>query len=105
LAEAERFVEASIPLTVSVSFQSSELDGAGYSTNGHLMNIVGFTRRGDVIANDPVSPDDAGVRRIYPRAQFENVWIPAARSGGIAYVVHDDAHPLPRNVRGLPKNW
>ncbi|HEV7808361.1 MAG TPA: peptidase C39 family protein [Solirubrobacteraceae bacterium] len=105
LSEAERFIRAGIPLTVSVSFESDELDGAGYSTNGHLMNIVGFTRRGDVIANDPVSPDNAGVRRVYDRAQFENVWIPASRSGGIAYVVHDAAHPLPPNVHGAPENW
>ncbi|MGB9377623.1 MAG: C39 family peptidase [Mycobacteriales bacterium] len=105
LTEAERFVRAGIPLTVSVSFQASELDGAGYSTNGHLMNIIGFTRAGDVIANDPVSLDDPGVRRVYQRAQFENVWIPVTRSGGIAYVVHDARHPLPPNVRGLPRNW
>jgi len=105
LTEAERFIRAGIPLTVSVSFEASELDGAGYSTNGHLMNIVGFTRRGDVIANDPVSEDNHGVRRVYDRAQFENVWIPTSRSGGITYVVHDDAHPLPANVRRLPKNW
>jgi len=105
LAEAERFIAAGIPLTVSVSFKSSELDGAGYSTNGHLMNIVGFTSDGDVIANDPVSPDNAGVRRVYDRAQFENVWIPTSRSGGIAYVIHDAAHPLPANVPGQPANW
>jgi hypothetical protein len=105
LTEAEQFIRAGIPLTVSVSFKSSELDGAGYSTNGHLMNIVGFTAGGDVIANDPVSVDNAGVRRVYDRAQFENVWIPAARSGGIAYVVHDAAHPLPPNMPGLPANW
>lgn len=105
LAEAERFIKAGIPLTASVSFKSSELDGAGYSTNGHLMDIVGFTRSGDVVVNDPVSPTDAGVRRIYNRAQFENVWLPASRSGGIVYVIHDAAHPLPPNMAGLSKNW
>jgi len=105
LNEAERFIAAGIPLTVSISFKSGELDGAGYSTNGHLMNIVGFTSDGDVIANDPVSPDNAGVRRVYDREQFENVWTPSSRSGGIAYVIHDAAHPLPANVPGRPANW
>ena len=105
LAEAEQFIRAGIPLTVSVSFKSSELDGAGYSTNGHLMNIVGFTAAGDVIANDPVAPDNSGVRRVYDRAQFENVWIPSSRSGGITYVIHDAGHPLPPNVGGQPANW
>ncbi len=105
LAEAEQFIKAGIPLTVSVSFKSSELDGAGYSTDGHLMDIVGFAPNGDVVVNDPVSPDDPGVRKTYQRAQFENVWIPASRSGGIAYVVHDAARRLPPNVVGLPANW
>ncbi len=105
LAEAERFIAAGIPLTVSISFKSGELDGAGYSTNGHLMNIIGFTANGDVIANDPVAQTNDGVRRVYNRAQFENIWIPTSRSGGITYVVHDAAHPLPANVAGLPANW
>jgi len=106
LTEAERFIAAGIPLTVSVSFKAGDLDGAGYSTNGHLMNIVGFTANGDVIANDPVAPDNSGVRRVYDRAQFENVWIPTSRSGGITYVVYDPAvRSLPANVPGLPANW
>lgn len=105
LAEAERFIKAGIPLTTSVSFKASELDGAGYSTNGHLMDIVGFSRSGDVVVNDPVSPNDVGVRRVYKRAQFENVWLPSTRSDGIVYVIHDAAHPLPPNVAGLSKNW
>ncbi len=104
LTEAEQFIKAGIPLTVSVSFKASELDGAGYSTNGHLMDIVGFAANGDVVVNDPVSPNDRGVRKTYDRTQFENVWIPTSRSGGVAYVVHDGAHPLPRNVAGVP-NW
>ncbi|PZS27381.1 MAG: hypothetical protein DLM59_16620 [Pseudonocardiales bacterium] len=105
LTEAEQFIKAGIPLTVSVSFDASELDGAGYSTNGHLMDIVGFAANGDVVVNDPVSPDDQGVRKTYKRAQFENVWIPTSRSGGVVYVVHDAAHPLPPNVRGASHNW
>lgn len=105
LTEAEQFIKAGIPLTVSVSFEESELDGAGYSTNGHLFNIVGFAPNGDVVVNDPASSDNSAVQRTYRRAQFENVWIPVSRSGGIAYVVHDAYHPLPPNVPGLPHNW
>ncbi|MEP6697786.1 MAG: peptidase C39 family protein [Pseudonocardiales bacterium] len=105
LTEAEQFIKAGIPLTVSVSFTKNELDGSGYSTNGHLMDIVGFARNGDVVVNDPVSPNDAGVRRVYNREQFENVWIPSARSGGIAYVIHDAAHPLPPKPVGQVANW
>lgn len=64
LNEAEQFIKDGIPLITSVSFKSSGLDGAGYSTSGHLMVIVGFTSAGDVIANDPASPTDAAVRHV-----------------------------------------
>ena len=96
LREAERFINAGIPLVVSVSFKKGELDGAGYGTNGHLLVIVGFTKNGDVVVNDPAShliPDNNQVRVVYDREQFENVWVP--RSGGIAYVIHPESVPLP----------
>lgn len=96
LTEAEQFIAAGIPLIASVSFKKSELDGAGYGTNGHLMVIAGFTESGDVVANDPAShllADDAAVRVVYDREQFENAWVP--HSGGIAYVVHPAGHALP----------
>ena len=81
---------------MSISFKESELDGAGYGTNGHLMVIVGFTEDGDVIANDPAShliESNDQVRTVYDREQFENVWIP--KSGGIAYVIHPTDVSLP----------
>jgi Peptidase_C39 like family len=108
LTEAEQFIKAGIPLVVSVSFKKSELDNAGYSTNGHLMVIRGFTPSGDVIANDPASrliPSDAAVENVFDRQQFANVWLPTSRSGGIAYVIHPAGTPLPANTPGLPANW
>ena len=96
LAEAELFIAAGIPLVASVSFSKGELKGAGYGTNGHLMVIRGFTAAGDVVANDPAShliADNAQVRVVYDRAQFENVWVP--RSGGIVYVIRPAGVALP----------
>jgi hypothetical protein len=85
LAEAESFIKAGVPLIASIAFTSNKLDGADIkSTNGHLVVITGFTGNGDVIVNDPASPDDANVRHVYNREQFERAWIPA--SGGIVYV-------------------
>jgi hypothetical protein len=46
-----------------------------------------------VVVNDPASSTRAGVRRTYDRAEFERAWLPT--SGGTAYVIWDDAHPLP----------
>jgi hypothetical protein len=96
LDEAERLVAAGIPLITSQSFIESELDGAGYGTSGHLMTVIGFTEDGDVIANDPASKDDAAVRHVYKRRQFENIWLRTKRhdangkvrsgTGGVCYL-------------------
>ncbi|MBB5152544.1 C39 family peptidase [Saccharopolyspora phatthalungensis] len=105
LADAERYIRSGIPVITSQSFRAGELTGADYDTDGHIMVIVGFTPNGDVIANDPASSDDAAVRNIYPRNQFENVWQRTKRhdptgnvaddSGGIAYIITPPQYPLP----------
>lgn len=103
LAEAERFIAAGIPLPVSTSFTSAQLRGAGFGTAGHLITIVGFDARGDVVVNDPASglvASDARVRKTYDRAQFENAW---ARSGGTAYVIRPLSRPLPAPL--AQRNW
>jgi hypothetical protein len=86
LREAEPFIKAGIPLVASVAWNSNKLDGGIKSTNGHLLVIEGFTAGGSkVIVNDPASIDDAHVKHLYDREQFERAWIPA--SGGIVYVI------------------
>ncbi|MBW1603606.1 peptidase C39 family protein [Streptomyces sp. JJ66] len=96
LHDAELLIRAGIPLVTSQSFRADELDGAGYGTSGHLMTVVGFTGDGDVIANDPNAEDNASVRRVYRRRQFENVWLRTRRkladgstgsgTGGVCYL-------------------
>jgi hypothetical protein len=105
LTELESYIKRGIPVITSQSFQASELDGAGYSTSGHLMVIVGFTENGDVIANDPASPNDAAVRHVYDRRQFETIWLRTERtlpdgsigsgSGGVVYIITPHGYPLP----------
>ena len=95
LRGAEAWIEKGVPLVVSVSFGRGQLTGAPISsTNGHLLVIVGFTRAGDVVVNDPAAPTAAGVRRTYDRGQFEDAWLkryPSGGglkgSGGVAYVI------------------
>jgi hypothetical protein len=108
LTEAEQFIKAGIPLVASVAFKKNQLDNAGFSTNGHLLVIRGFTAGGDVIVNDPASrliPDDAAVENVYDRQQFADAWLPSSISGGIAYVIHPAGTALPANTPGLPANW
>ncbi|WP_330350399.1 peptidase C39 family protein [Streptomyces sp. NBC_00582] len=96
LTDLETLIAAGIPAMTSQSFLKEELTGAGYGTAGHLMTVIGFTAAGDVIANDPYSADDASVRRVYARRQFENIWLRTKRhnaagkvvsgSGGVCYL-------------------
>jgi len=97
LAELEGYIARGVPVITSQSFLAEELDGANYSTSGHLMVVIGFTEDGDVIANDPASSGNDAVRNVYQRAQFENVWLRTKRhlsgggigsgSGGVAYII------------------
>ncbi|MET7379110.1 peptidase C39 family protein [Streptomyces sp. NPDC005526] len=96
LTDLETLIAAGIPAMTSQSFLKTELTGAGYGTSGHLMTVIGFTADGDVIANDPASPDDAAVRRVYRRREFENIWLRTKRynasgkvvsgTGGVCYL-------------------
>lgn len=103
LAEAERFILSGIPLVASVAFTRDELPEAGYQTAGHLLVIVGFTADGDVIVNDPASPDDEAVRRVYPRERFESAW--CGHSGGTVYVIRPEEVPLPPLADLDEPNW
>ncbi|MFF7975174.1 C39 family peptidase [Streptomyces sp. NPDC007905] len=110
LTELETLVAAGIPAITSQSFLKTELTGAGYGTSGHLMTVIGFTADGDVIANDPASPSDETVRRVYLRREFENIWLRTKRynasgkvvsgTGGVCYL-YFPAHPHPAQCRAL----
>ncbi len=100
LQEAELFIAAGIPLIASIN---GELPGFLFtSTNGHLLVIRGFAANGDVITNDPAVRADAQARKVYPRFDFERVWL---NSFGTVYVIHPLRVRLPANVAGLPANW
>ncbi|KUO18637.1 peptidase C39 family protein [Streptomyces dysideae] len=96
LTDLETLIAAGIPAITSQSFLKEELTGAGYGTAGHLMTVVGFTAAGDVIANDPASPSNDKVRRIYQRREWENIWLRTKRynasgkvvsgTGGVCYL-------------------
>lgn len=95
LTDLEPLIAAGVPVIVSVAFEREDLDGAGYRTDGHLLVVVGFTRSGDVVVNDPNAhgtPRAGQVRTVYRRDQFERVW---ARAGsGLAYLITPPDHPL-----------
>ncbi|MFE0021370.1 peptidase C39 family protein [Amycolatopsis sp. NPDC059021] len=97
LNELENYIARGIPVITSQSFESSELDGAGYGTAGHIMVVIGFTKDGDVITNDPASNSNDNVRTVYKRDQFEKIWQRTQRHtadgsvasgpGGVVYLI------------------
>jgi Peptidase_C39 like family len=99
LRDAERFVDAGIPLVASVAYAPGALAGAPtLGTDGHLVVIRGFTADGRVVANDPAAATERSVRRTYHRGQFERAWLDG--SGGLVYVIRTDDRPLPSGSRG-----
>lgn len=86
LAAAEKFTGAGIPLAVSLGWKKGELPGAAVATSsGHLMVLIGFDKAGNPVLNDPAAPSNDTVRRTYPRAAFEKLWL--SHSGGLSYVI------------------
>ncbi|MFB7866711.1 peptidase C39 family protein [Streptomyces sp. NPDC056069] len=110
LTDLETLIRAGIPAITSQSFRKEELTGAGYGTSGHLMTVIGFTSSGDVIANDPASPDNPAVRRVYRRREWENIWLRTKRynasgkvvsgTGGVCYLYFPD-RPTPAQRKAL----
>ncbi|MCT7352393.1 peptidase C39 family protein [Streptomyces sp. 15-116A] len=110
LTDLETLIAAGIPAITSQSFLEKELTGAGYGTAGHLMTVIGFTADGDVIANDPASPSNEAVRRVYRRRDWENIWLRTKRynasgkvvsgTGGVCYL-YFPARPTSRQRRAL----
>ncbi|MCF1594222.1 peptidase C39 family protein [Streptomyces muensis] len=110
LTDLETLIAAGIPAITSQSFLKGELTGAGYGTAGHLMTVIGFTAEGDVIANDPNSPSNEAVRRVYKRREWENIWLRTKRynaegkvasgTGGVCYL-YFPARPTPRQRAAL----
>ncbi|MFI5751975.1 peptidase C39 family protein [Streptomyces sp. NPDC051644] len=110
LTDLETLIRAGIPAITSQSFLKEELTGAGYGTSGHLMTVIGFTEDGDVIANDPASPSNEAVRRVYKRQEWETIWLRTKRhnasgnvvsgTGGVCYL-YFPAHPTPAQKRAL----
>jgi hypothetical protein len=99
MTEAEAWIQAGVPLIISISFKAGELPGAPITkTNGHLIVVRGFAKNGDVLVNDPAARDNAATLLTYPRAALEAAWTHSHRT---AYVIYPRAwlrsppRPLP----------
>lgn len=83
LADLEREIAAGTPVIISHAWRKGDLDGAPLpASSGHLIVVVGFTPKGDVIVNDPAL---RSVRRVYERRQLHTTWL--ERGQGIMYIL------------------
>lgn len=104
LGQVERWIAAGVPVVASIAWNPGELTGAPIrSTDGHLLVVVGFSEGGDVVVNDPAGDPRQGqaVRRVYPRLQFESLWLRA--SGGTVYLIHPAGQIAP--AEGALGSW
>jgi len=97
LSDLEWWIAAGVPVAINIEFERGELDRAPMpSSDGHIIVIRGFDRRGDPIANDPAGRADQGesVRIVYDRAQLERAW--QGRPRGTTYIIHPPGYPTPQ---------
>jgi|YNPMSStandDraft_2_1061718.scaffolds.fasta_scaffold01827_7 hypothetical protein len=94
IKELFEFLDRKIPIIASITFDENELSNSPLKkTKGHLLVVKGYTLKGDIIVNDPASPNIKGVERIYNQKEFEKVWI--ENKFGTSYIIVDDIKKLP----------
>lgn len=82
ISDLERWIDAGLPVICSISLDLANGKPKDGGT-GHLVVLVGFTKDGDPVFNDPARRDQ--VRRTYLRENFERAWLYSRRT---VYVVH-----------------
>ncbi len=83
IRDLEDLVDQGIPVACSVSFDMLRGRPLSPKESGHLVLVVGFTKDGTPVFNDPAFKE--GVRKTYPRDDFERAWNYSART---VYIVH-----------------
>lgn len=90
--EIEDWIAAKIPVTASVSLALLKGKPKKEANDGHLVVVVGFTKDGDPIFNDPGRSKE--VRQIYKREHFEAAW---KQSGNTVYLIYPEKMKPPPN--------
>lgn len=90
IPQLEAWIARGIPVACSVSRMMLQGEPKG-KNDGHLVVLVGFTKEGDPVFNDP---GRNVVRMTYKRADFAAAW---ASSGRTCYLVHPELYQPPEN--------
>jgi hypothetical protein len=92
IRDLEDWIAAGVPVATSVSYDLLKGKGKKGANDGHLVVLIGFTRDGDPVFNDPGKSDQP--QHVYNRAHFMAAW---TSSGRTVYVAHPYGHPVPKS--------
>jgi uncharacterized protein YvpB len=87
LNEVERWIARDVPVVCSGSLYLMQGRERPKDDPGHLVVVIGFTKEGDPIINDP---GRSQVRQIYKRSNFEAAWQTSKRT---VYLIHPETVP------------
>jgi Peptidase_C39 like family len=90
VSELEDWIVQKIPVGLSLDYDRLRAKGPG--PNGHLVALVGFTKQGDPIINDPGTSEH--VRKIFPRKNLCEAW---ACSRNTVYLIYPEKLVTPRD--------
>ena len=93
VSELEAWIRAGVPIITSVTY--SILKGQPDQGDGHLVVVVGFDDKGDVILNDPGTR--IAMRKTVTRDRFAAAW---SQSHNTVYLIHPANHPSPESHLG-----
>jgi hypothetical protein len=72
IRDIQAWTENGFPVICSVSYDMLRGKPLSPTEQGHLVVLIGFTKDGDPIFNDPASK--GAVRQTYKRSDFQNAW-------------------------------
>ena len=91
IRDIQAWTENGFPVICSVSYDMLRGKPLGPTEQGHLVVLVGFTKDGDPVVNDPASK--GAVRQTYKRSDFLNAWNYSHRT---VYLIYPEGVRTPR---------
>jgi hypothetical protein len=91
--ELKTWIQAGVPIVTSVTY--SILKGRPDQGDGHLVVVVGFDDKGDVVLNDPGTR--IAMRKTVARDRFVAAWL---KSHNTVYLIHPSSHSIPVSTNG-----
>ena len=96
ISNLETWIDSGLPVICSVSFDMLRGLPLSPTESGHLVVLVGFTKSGDPIINDPAFKQQ--VHKTYKRADFEKAWVYSKRT---VYLVYPESAKVPQDSEQL----